>query len=106
VFPASTSLIRISDISARNELFKSLGLSQIKPVHRYTRRTDRNQTGSGLFHPIVKEQVLPGQLAGLKTNPDTTEACPNSQAIIQIYFDLFCAPSAENIARLWASPIP
>jgi hypothetical protein len=39
-----------------------------------------------LFHPIVKEQVLPGQLAGLKTNPDTTEACPKSQAESQIYF--------------------
>ena len=23
-----------------------------------------NQTGSGLYHPIVKEQVLPGQLEG------------------------------------------
>src|SRR6202041_1863727 len=82
--------IRISDTSARNELFKSLGLSQIKSIHRYTRRTDRNQTGSGLFHPIVKEQVLPGQLAGLKTNPDTIETYPGSQAIIQIYFAHLC----------------
>ena len=24
-----------------------------------------------MYHPIVKEQVLPGQLEGLKTNPDT-----------------------------------
>jgi hypothetical protein len=25
-----------------------------------------NQTGSGMYHPIVKEQVLPGQLEGLQ----------------------------------------
>jgi hypothetical protein len=35
-----------------------------------------------LFHPIVKEQVLPGQLAGFKTNPDTIETCSKSQAVI------------------------
>jgi len=26
-----------------------------------------------MYHPIVKEQVNPGQLEGLQTNPDTTE---------------------------------
>jgi hypothetical protein len=31
-----------------------------------------NQTGSGMYHPIVKEQVLPGQLEELQTNPDCT----------------------------------
>ena len=51
-------------------------------VHRYTRRTNRNQTGSGMYHPIVKEQVNPGQLEGLQTNPDTTEQGSKCQAII------------------------
>jgi hypothetical protein len=32
------------------------------------RTTAANQTGSGLFHSIVKEQVIPGQLEGLRTN--------------------------------------
>jgi len=64
-------------------------------VHRYTRRTDRNQTGSGMYHPIVKEQVNPGQLEGLQTNPDTIEPCPKCQAAIQL---LFCAKSVEIFA--------
>src|SRR5271156_3332445 len=58
-------------------------LSQMWYVHRYTRRTNRNQTGSGMYHPIVKEQVNPGQLEGLQTNPDTTEQVPKCQAVIQ-----------------------
>ena len=33
---------------------------------------DKNQTGSGMYHPIVKERELPGRLEGLQTNPDTT----------------------------------
>jgi hypothetical protein len=32
-----------------------------------------NQTGSGMYHPIVKELVLPGQQEGVQTNPDSTE---------------------------------
>ena len=35
------------------------------PVHP---KQERNQTGSGMYHPIVKEQVIPGQLEGLQTN--------------------------------------
>jgi hypothetical protein len=55
-------------------------------IHRYTRRTDRNQTGSGMYHPIVKEQVNPGQLEGLQTNPDTIEPYLKCQAVIQLLF--------------------
>ncbi|MGH9699988.1 MAG: hypothetical protein ACRD52_11090, partial [Candidatus Acidiferrales bacterium] len=40
----------------------------------YTQGHRQNQTGSGLIHPIVKEQVIPGQLEGLQTNPNPTEA--------------------------------
>jgi hypothetical protein len=31
---------------------------------------EANQTGSGMFHPIVKELELPGQQEGVQTNPD------------------------------------
>jgi hypothetical protein len=66
-------------------------------IHRYTRRTDRNQTGSGMYHPIVKEQVNPGQLEGLQTNPESTEACLMCQAVIQL---LFHAKSVEIFAAV------
>jgi hypothetical protein len=39
-----------------------------------------NQTGSGMYHPIVKEQVLPGQLEELQTNLHPTETQFQSQA--------------------------
>lgn len=32
------------------------------------------KTGSGMYHPIVKEQVIPGQLEGLQTNPHSRDA--------------------------------
>ena len=32
-----------------------------------------------MYHPIVKEQVIPGQLEGLQTNPDTIETTSASQ---------------------------
>jgi hypothetical protein len=32
-----------------------------------------------MYHPIVKEQVIPGQLEGLQTNPDTIETASASQ---------------------------
>ena len=40
------------------------------PVH--PDQEPRNQTGSGLFHSIVKEQVLPGQLEGQQTIANST----------------------------------
>jgi hypothetical protein len=33
-----------------------------------------------MYHPIVKEQVLPGQLEELQTNPHATETQFQSQA--------------------------
>ena len=36
-----------------------------------------------MYHPIVKEQVLPGQLEELQTNPHPTETSFKSQALIQ-----------------------
>jgi len=41
------------------------------------RTTAENQTGSGLFHSIVKEQVIPGQLEGLRTNKYSIQSSPN-----------------------------
>ena len=55
-------------------------------LSRYTRNKRQNQTGSGLFHPIVKEQVLPGQQEGLQTNPDATGAFPFRQAQITNFY--------------------
>jgi hypothetical protein len=51
------------------------------PSFRYTRNKSRNQTGSGLYHPIVKERILPGRLEGLRTNADSTHHLPESQAL-------------------------
>ena len=36
-----------------------------------------------MYHPIVKEQVLPGQLEELQTNPHPTETQFQSQAEIE-----------------------
>jgi hypothetical protein len=36
-----------------------------------------------MYHPIVKEQVLPGQLEELQTNPHPTETQFQSQAEIK-----------------------
>jgi len=41
-----------------------------------------NQTGSGLFHSIVKEQVLPGQLEGRQTISNSTEVRCVSQSVL------------------------
>ncbi len=57
------------------------------------RNTKTNQTGSGLFHSIVKEQVLPGQLEGLRTNPNLIDADPDCQGI----------NSCRKCRRLWKS---
>jgi len=40
-----------------------------------------NQTGSGLYHSIVKEQVLPGQLEGRQTIANSTDATLSCQQI-------------------------
>jgi len=40
-----------------------------------------NQTGSGLYHSIVKEQVLPGQLEGRQTIANSTDATLSCQLI-------------------------
>ena len=44
-----------------------------------------------MYHPIVKEQVLPGQLEELQTNPHPTETGFQSQALIL----------GKKYARLW-----
>jgi hypothetical protein len=46
-----------------------------------------------MYHPIVKEQVNPGQLEGLQTNPDITERVAKCQALI----------CCEKIDYLWIS---
>ena len=56
----------------------------------------RNQTGSGLFHSIVKEQVIPGQLEGLQTNPNPTETFRSCQPQF----------SPSHSAFLWKSLLP
>ena len=54
--------------------FDGAGNSQIAYRLGTPKAIDKNQTGSGLIHPIVKERVIPGQLEGLQTNPNPTEA--------------------------------
>jgi hypothetical protein len=68
------------------------------PSSRYTRNKERNQTGSGLFHPIVKEQIIPGQLEGLQTNPHPTEATTLCQVFFFREKIIFFAP-LQNFSR-------
>ena len=77
--------------SDRNELLNRLVISQIpRPVPKVREgfgsislfrcaEPQNSQTGSGMYHPIVKEQVLPGQLEGQQTNADNSEARAPSQ---------------------------
>ena len=82
--PGSNSRLKpeVSTVAAtlRSErTVKSLGFfSYFKQVQSKTSQSsfvsvhpkqETNQTGSGLYHPIVKEQVLPGQLEGVADEP-------------------------------------
>ena len=67
----------------KNELVTSLGFHS-KSLREFAKQALRdpfraNQTGSGMFHQIVKEQVLPGQQEGVKTNADYIELRSQSQ---------------------------
>jgi hypothetical protein len=54
---------------------------KLNPLHPGSLRyAESNQTGSGLFHSIVKEQIIPGQLEGLQTNPHPTESIDSCQS--------------------------
>ena len=66
------------DSHDRERTVKSLGFLN-SPPPGYTPEEGRNQTGSGLYHPIVKELVLPGRQEELRTNPDYTRAPRRSQ---------------------------
>src|SRR6202030_1557911 len=57
------------------------------PVHP---KQERNQTGSGMYHPIVKEQVIPGQLEGLQTNRHSTDPPSKCQALIPVENSATC----------------
>jgi hypothetical protein len=66
-----------------NELVTSLGFHS-KSLREFAKQALRNpfranQTGSGMFHQIVKEQVLPGQQEGVQTNANYIEPRPQSQ---------------------------
>jgi len=50
--------------------------------HPRKREQKANQTGSGLYHSIVKELVLPGRQEELRTNPNLTDAVAQSQAVL------------------------
>ena len=72
-----------------NELFKSLGFTPppdtgdgvfSNSFRPRLQEQKANQTGSGLFHSIVKELVLPGRQEELRTNANSTHALPQSQA--------------------------
>jgi len=63
-----------------------------------------------MYHPIVKEQVLPGQLEELQTNPHPTETQFQSQAEIKenkktskllVKSSTAVAFSQENSQEIW-----
>jgi hypothetical protein len=59
----------------------------------------KNQTGSGLFHSIVKEQVLPGQLEGRADNRQFYAEALKSQAWIpKKSVEILRAELRENFA--------
>jgi hypothetical protein len=62
--------------STRNHRAFSNSLRSAEAEHK------RNQTGSGLYHPIVKERILPGRLEELQTIANCTEISADSQAFL------------------------
>src|ERR1700691_3105188 len=64
-----SDLHRVATISNELQIARFISI-RLAPVHL---EQGSNQTGSGMYHPIVKEQVLPGQLEELQTNPHPTE---------------------------------
>jgi hypothetical protein len=66
-----------------------------------------------MYHPIVKEQVLPGQLEELQTNPHPTETQFQSQAEIKEIKTRRAAPknlrqifdALANFARKFAGKV-
>ena len=77
-----------AEAGERNELLNRLvclkypsprkpGLGTISPLRKAERQN--YQTGSGMYHPIVKEQVLPGQLEGHPDKQLLYPTAPKSQ---------------------------
>jgi hypothetical protein len=61
-------------------------------------RRQQQKTGSGMYHPIVKEQVIPGQLEGLQTNANYTDSpllCQQHSPRFADPASEFCAPPVE-----------
>src|ERR1700676_3639203 len=54
-----------------------------------------------MYHPIVKELVLPGLQEGQQTNPDTTETLSNCQALVKI---LKSFPTVQTHANVSVPP--
>jgi hypothetical protein len=58
-----------------------------------------------MYHPIVKEQVIPGQLEGLQTNRHSTDPPSKCQALIPVENSATCGflvtPAAQAIV-----PVP
>ena len=61
-----------------------------------------------MYHPIVKEQVIPGQLEGLQTNRHSTEAPSKCQALMSVENSAICeflvTPVAQAILPLLDGP--
>jgi hypothetical protein len=53
-------------------------------------RRQQQKTGSGMYHPIVKEQVIPGQLEGLQTNRHPNKAPSHCQALMPVENSATC----------------
>jgi hypothetical protein len=43
-----------------------------------------------MYHPIVKEQVIPGQLEGLQTNRHSNDPPANCQALMPVEDSATC----------------
>jgi len=69
----------------RNELSNRLVVSQ-------------NQTGSGMYHPIVKEQVIPGQLEG---HPDKRLLYPTASKSQPLFLSFSAGVIRDSAISEW-----
>ena len=108
--PGSNSRLK-PDVSTVSICIATIGtncyiarLSQysLVPVHP---KQERNQTGSGMYHPIVKEQVIPGQLEGLQTNRHPIKSSLYCQALIPVENSATCGFLVTPVAQAFL-PVP
>src|SRR5215469_13741999 len=94
----SVSQIHLTTEAARRSLPPLLPRSCGDSSAAAEKAATENQTGSGMYHPIVKEQVFPGQLEGLQTNVNYRDWMLLCQGEIPSIFEIPCGKSRVRFA--------